>query len=153
MRIIFKETPNKRGTIRPQGIVLHHSGGSYSGGVAWILNPASKVSYHYLINTDGTGTQFVKPTERTWHAGVSSFKGRRNCNDFMIGISVSGDTTNRELTKQEIETVGNLCIDLMKKYNFGVDSITTHAEISPGRKNDVDPRAKKAIIQYIINEL
>jgi N-acetyl-anhydromuramyl-L-alanine amidase AmpD len=149
----FRATPHKRGTIRPTGIVLHHSGGSYLGGVEWILNPISKVSYHYLINTDGRGTQFALPTERTWHAGVSSFKGRRNCNDFMIGISVSGDTTKRILTTEEIEAVGNLCIELMKKYNFGVDNITTHAEISPGRKNDVDTRAKKAIIQYIINEL
>jgi AmpD protein len=123
------------------------------GGVEWILNPNSKVSYHYLINIDGRGTQFALPTERTWHAGISSFKGRRNCNDFMIGISVSGDTTKRILTVEEIEAVGNLCIELMKKYNFGVDNITTHAEISPGRKNDVDTRAKKAIIQYIINEL
>jgi N-acetyl-anhydromuramyl-L-alanine amidase AmpD len=71
----------------------------------------------------------------------------------MIGIAVSGDTTKRILTGEEIEAVGNLCIELMKKYNFGIDNITTHAEISPGRKNDVDSRAKKAIIQYIINEL
>jgi len=149
----FKPTPHKRGIITPQGIVLHHSGGSYLGGVEWILNPISKVSYHYLINIDGRGTQSALPTERTWHAGVSSFNGRRNCNDFMIGIAVSGDTTKRILTVEEIEAVGNLCIELMKKYNFGVDSITTHAEISPGRKNDVDPRAKKEIIQYIINEL
>jgi N-acetyl-anhydromuramyl-L-alanine amidase AmpD len=123
------------------------------GAVEWILNPISKVSYHYLINIDGRGTQFALPTERTWHAGISSFNGRKNCNDFMIGISVSGDTTKRILTPEEIEAVGNLCIELMKKYNFGVDNITTHAEISPGRKNDVDTRAKKAIIQYIINEL
>jgi N-acetyl-anhydromuramyl-L-alanine amidase AmpD len=151
--MIFKPTPHKRGTIKPTGIILHHTGGSYNGAVQWILNPASKVSYHYLIANDGTGTQFAKPNERAWHAGISSFKGRKNCNDFMIGIAVSGDTNQRVLTYKEIQAVGDLCIGLMMQYNFGIDNIVTHREVSNGRKTDVDARAKKEIINYIINEL
>jgi N-acetyl-anhydromuramyl-L-alanine amidase AmpD len=37
----------------------------------------------------------------------------------------------------------------MKQHNIPLDMITTHATISPGRKNDVDSRAFKAITDKI----
>jgi N-acetyl-anhydromuramyl-L-alanine amidase AmpD len=37
----------------------------------------------------------------------------------------------------------------MKEYNFTIDAITTHRAISPGRKNDVDAKAEKAIVARI----
>ena len=43
-----------------------------------------EVSSHLLIERDGTLTQFVSLADRAWHAGVSSFCGRENCNDFSI---------------------------------------------------------------------
>jgi AmpD protein len=36
-----------------------------------------RVSAHFLIERDGTVTQFVSCLERAWHAGVSSFEGGR----------------------------------------------------------------------------
>jgi hypothetical protein len=63
-------TPNKGNkVIIPEAVVLHHSDGSYRGGVEWIANPASKVSYHVLIARDGRRTVFCQDTERAWHAG------------------------------------------------------------------------------------
>jgi len=145
----YKPTPHisKGRTIQPTAIVLHHSGGSFAGSESWILNPQSKVSYHYLIDLNGDRTKFAKHTERTWHAGVSSYKGRYNCNDFTIGISFSGDTNNRELTELEVDSCVKLIHDLFKE--FGKLDITTHGEISPSRKNDVDIRAKKRILQKL----
>ena len=50
-------TPNKGSkVIIPSAVVLHHSDGSYRGGVEWIATPASKVSYHVLIARDGRRT-------------------------------------------------------------------------------------------------
>jgi hypothetical protein len=59
-------TPNKGSkVIIPSAVVLHHSDGSYRGGVEWIANPASKVSYHVLIARDGRRTVFcANDTER-----------------------------------------------------------------------------------------
>lgn len=145
MKIIVKISPNSSAGMNPQGICLHHTGGSYSGAVAWCMNPKSKVSYHVIVNTDGNATQLVADNRRAWHAGVSSFKGLNNCNTFLLGISVSGDTTKRELTAQEINTVAHWCAEKMKQYNFGIEMITTHRYIAPRRKNDVDARAEKAI--------
>ena len=46
-----------------------------------------KVSSHLLIDREGQITQFVPFHKRAWHAGLSEFKGRTDCNDFSIGIT------------------------------------------------------------------
>ena len=49
-----------------------------------------KVSAHFLIRRDGILLQFVSCDERAWHAGVSSWRGRANCNDYSVGIELEG---------------------------------------------------------------
>ena len=50
------------------------------------------VSSHLLIKRDGSITQFVPFNKKAWHAGVSIFKEREDCNDFSIGIELEGRT-------------------------------------------------------------
>ena len=45
-----------------------------------------KVSAHLLIDRFGYVTQFVPFNKKAWHAGVSNFEGRSNCNEYSIGI-------------------------------------------------------------------
>ena len=43
----------------------------------------------------------------------------------------------------------------MKLYGFGLDKVTTHREVSPGRKNDVSIEAETQIknkIQELLNQ-
>jgi N-acetyl-anhydromuramyl-L-alanine amidase AmpD len=150
---VFRNSPNSSRTLVPTGIILHHTAGGYSGSVSWCLNAKAKVSYHCIVNTNGERTILVPDNVRAWHAGVSSFKGKPNCNNFLLGIAVSGNTNERELTDQETESVAEWCIRKMKSYNFGLDMITTHRAISPNRKNDVDQRAEKRIKDKIIEML
>jgi N-acetyl-anhydromuramyl-L-alanine amidase AmpD len=136
--------------MKTEGIVLHHTAGGYSGSVSWCLNAKAKVSYHCIVNTTGERTVLVPDNVRAWHAGVSSFNGKANCNNFLLGIAVSGNTNERELTEQETESVAEWCVRKMKAYGFGLDAITTHRHVSPNRKNDVDSRAEKRIKDKII---
>lgn len=155
----IKQTPNvSKNKMTPKGIILHHTAGSYNGSVSWVLNPVSKVSYHCIVNENGDRTILASDDQICWHAGKSSFKGLSSCNNFMLGIAVYGDTTKRLLTNEEIESVAKWCIEKMKAYGFSLDWITTHREVSPGRKNDVDIRAEKQIkdrikelVKYKIN--
>lgn len=133
----YKKSPNQGGSITPRFIVLHHSGGSFAGGVSWILQSKSKVSYHYLIDPDtGDRVQFVYDRKRAWHAGKSSWNGYNQLNGHSIGIAFAGDTHSREVSEVEIDSCAKKCIYLMNKFNLGLDSIVTHAMISPGRKDD-----------------
>ncbi len=153
---VFKASPNiSYNTIRPEGVVLHHSYGSYKGGVSWILNDSSNVSYHVLIDTDGSRTVFAKDTQRAWHAGKSAFNGRPGCNNFMLGLAFSGDTTSRELTQAEIDSAVEYLLPRFERWGWPKDlsTITTHKEVSPGRKEDVDSRAEKAIIDALRSAL
>lgn len=145
-----KISPNRSGVLSPKGIVLHHTAGSYVGSVSWCLNPKAKVSYHAIVNTNGDMTILVPDNSKAWANGVSTFKGKSNCNGFMLSIAVSGDTSKRELSYIEIESVALWCVEKMRLYNFGIDMVTTHREIAPNRKTDVDTRAEKAIKDRIL---
>jgi hypothetical protein len=147
---LYKQTPNfGKNPLKPFGIVLHHTGGSYAGSVDWCLRKESKVSYHTIIDLDGSRMILTKDNQITWHAGRSNFKGLNFCNNFMLGFAVSGDTYRRLLTEDEIESVALLCVDKMRLYNFGIDWITTHRRVSPNRKVDIDVRAETSILNRI----
>lgn len=147
----FKQSPNvSKYPIKPTGIVLHHTAGSFVGSVDWCLNPASKVSYHCIVDLNGNRTVLAKDNQRAWHAGVSSFNGKKDCNTFMLGIAVSGDTNNRRLTNFEIDSVAEWCVSKMKLHGIPLSNVTTHRFISPGRKNDVSLEAEKQIKDKIL---
>lgn len=124
-------------TIKPQAIVLHHTAGSYAGSVAWCMNPASKVSYHAIVAKDGRRTVLADPDERTWHAGVSSWRGRRDLNSWSIGAAFEGDTNVRVLGAEEMESMADYLAPLMQRYKLTLADVTDHRTVSPGRKDDL----------------
>lgn len=151
---VIKQSPNvSNNPIKPLGIILHHSGGTYKSSVDWCLRKESKVTYHCMVDLNGDRTILAKDTQRAWHAGVSKFNNKNDCNSFMLGISVSGDTNNRRLSEFEIESVARWCVEKMKLWGFGLDWITTHREVSPRRKSDVSVEAERQIKERIIKFL
>lgn len=138
-RMMVQKTPNQGGRIRPEGVVFHHSSGSEMGTIDWISQSRSKVSYHYLICRDGEIWRFVEPTRAAWHAGKSVWKGRRGCNQFMLGISFAGDTYQRTLERAELDSAAWLINSLKGKFGWTLGDMTDHRQVSPGRKNDLAP--------------
>lgn len=108
----------------------------------WNLHPyftkikGLKVSSHCLIRRDGSITQYVPFTERAWHAGVSEFEGREDCNDFSIGIELEG-TDVLPFEKLQYLALSRLVALLQKSYpKISWDRIVGHSTIAPGRKTD-----------------
>lgn len=98
-----------------------------------------RVSAHLLIERDGTLTQYVPFHRKAWHAGVSRFQGRENCNDFSIGIELEGtdDCPFTDVQYAVLEVVSGL---LMREYPLiTVAHIVGHSDIAPGRKTDPGP--------------
>ncbi|MBR9729122.1 1,6-anhydro-N-acetylmuramyl-L-alanine amidase AmpD [Shewanella intestini] len=94
------------------------------------------VSAHFLIRRDGNITQYVSCDDRAWHAGVSQFEGRENCNDFAIGIELEG-TDTLDYTDQQYTALTSLTKQVTLQYPLiTLDRIVGHCDIAPGRKTD-----------------
>ncbi|VUD40297.1 1,6-anhydro-N-acetylmuramyl-L-alanine amidase AmpD [Thalassocella blandensis] len=98
-----------------------------------------QVSAHFLIDRAGSVTQFVDMNERAWHAGLSSFEGRDNCNDFAIGIELEG-TDHTDFTDHQYQALSALTQHIISTYPaINLDRIVGHSDIAPGRKTDPGP--------------
>jgi AmpD protein len=95
-----------------------------------------KVSAHVVIDRAGRMTQFVPFDKRAWHAGISSFQGRENCNDYSIGVELEG-TDHTPFTEAQYESLNALIEKLQTIYpGMTRDRIVGHSDIAPGRKKD-----------------
>ncbi len=113
---------------------------------------ALRVSSHLFIARDGSVTQYVKFTDRAWHAGVSSYQGREACNDFSIGIELEGtDTLAYEPAQYHAlaALVGALC----RAYpRLSARHVVGHSDIAPGRKTDPGPAFDWILARRLIAE-
>jgi len=95
-----------------------------------------KVSAHVLIGRDGACVQYVPFHKRAWHAGVSVYEGRENCNDFSIGIELEG-TETIDYTQGQYDALNDVIHSLLSTYpRLSKQRITGHSDIAPNRKTD-----------------
>lgn len=135
--------------ISPKYIILHHSYGSFVGGVSWCKDPDSDVSYHYLIDSDGSRVQLVYDTKRAWHAGVSKWDGIVGLNSHSLGVAFWGDTYTRPVKFAEVDSCAEKCIYLMQKFGIPIENILRHQQVSPKRKNDPAPQVMQRVLDRI----
>lgn len=98
-----------------------------------------EVSAHLLIRRDGEVLQFVPFNERAWHAGESSHRGRRCCNDFSIGIELEGED-DTSYDGRQYEVLVAVIKALQRAYpQISNRDIVGHCDVAPGRKTDPGP--------------
>ena len=95
-----------------------------------------RVSAHFLVRRDGELIQFVPCSRRAWHAGVSNWQGRENCNDFSIGIELEG-CDHLPFEDAQYQTLVQLLAELRQR--FPIDAVVAHSDVAPGRKTDPGP--------------
>lgn len=111
----------------------------FTGQLDWNAHPyyqsiqGLEVSAHFFIDRAGIVWQFVDCDLRAWHAGVSHYRGRAQCNDDSIGIELEGleGSTFEPIQYQSLVT---LCQQLSERYPIAY--IAGHQHIAPGRKHD-----------------
>lgn len=170
-KVRIGNSPNQGGTIQPTIIVLHYtaSGGEDGKGDAdYLSRAAARASAHIVVGRNGSIDQIIPFNKKAWHAGVSEYKGRKNVNDFSIGIEIDnwGWLTNgkshagvvvpeqyrfsgtrggksqweayREVQLQAVKEVVQSICD-----NYPITDIVGHEDIAPGRKQDPGPALEK----------
>ena len=98
-----------------------------------------RVAAHFLILRDGSITQYVPTVARAWHAGVSRYQGRENCNDFSIGIELNG-SDHAPYTLRQYQALAALSRAIIARHpRITPARITGHSDIAPDRKTDPGP--------------
>lgn len=148
MKVIHADSPNhgprpagERGVI--SCVVLHATADEHTlSAVRWCQTPApanpNPVSYHVIVDRDGTIYQLVPLARRAWHAGASEFMGRPNVNDFSIGLSFANRNDGIEPYPEVQLSVGAALVASYCRIYPAItpDRITTHRAIAPTRKTD-----------------
>lgn len=110
---------------------------------AWLCNPVSKVSCHYLIDGDGRITQMVDEELRAWHAGQSVWKGERDINSCSIGIEIHNpghDNGYPDFPPAQMAAVAALGRDIVARHGIEPEHVLAHSDVAPRRK--IDPGEK-----------
>jgi AmpD protein len=109
-----------------------------------ILSSSGRVSAHFFIKRSGERIQFVAVQYCAWHAGVSEYFGRKNCNDFSIGIELQGKI-GEGFTEHQYRSLYNVVLALKRKFPQiqSIDAeckilgnVVAHSQIAPSRKQD-----------------
>jgi AmpD protein len=95
-----------------------------------------QVSAHFFVQRNGDIWQFVSCDTRAWHAGISHYRGRDNCNDDSIGIELEG-LEGDTFEPAQYEALQALCPAIAQHYP--IQHIAGHEHVAPGRKADPGP--------------
>ncbi|CAO5675548.1 MAG: hypothetical protein HEEMFOPI_00253 [Holosporales bacterium] len=122
-------------------IVLHYTDlPSTKMSLSILCDPESKVSAHFLIDTNGDVYNLVDPIYRAWHAGISSWQGIQNVNDYSIGIELQNKGHSHLPLEPyppiQMESLLTLLIYLTKKYSIDPLNVIGHSDVAPDRKKD-----------------
>lgn len=146
-RAEVRVSPNfgqRRDGLRPDIILIHYTGMESSAGAeAWLCDPVSEVSSHYLLTEDGSVIQMVREADRAWHAGRGSWRGQADVNSCSIGIEVANPGHAYgypDFAAVQIEALIALCRDIARRHSIRPERVLAHSDTAPGRK--IDPGEK-----------
>lgn len=143
-RIASPNHEQRRGTDRPDAIVLHYTGmTSEEGALRWLCDPRSGVSAHYLVFEDGRIVAMVDEERRAWHAGESFWQGATDLNSRSIGIEITNPGHEHgycSFPDVQIAALIDLLDDIRGRRSIPDARILAHSDIAPHRKQDPGER-------------
>lgn len=127
-------------THNPDMILIHYTDMvSAKAALDWLVNPASRVSAHYLIEEGGKIYTLVDEAKRAWHAGESFWQGKTGVNDFSIGIELVNPGHSYgyvPFPKVQIASLIALCHQIKERWAIPPSRILGHSDVAPRRKQD-----------------
>lgn len=131
---------------RVRFLVIHYTAVPFDGSLKILTQQA--VSSHYLVQ-DKTGKIFglVDEQRRSYHAGLSFWRGHTNLNYSSVGIEIVNegfkDTPEGRVyipyDDKQIDTVVQLAEDIIKRNQIAPENVVGHSDIAPQRKTDPGP--------------
>lgn len=139
--MIWTPSPNFAERTLPVTMLVLHYTGMKSGAeaIAWLANPASKVSAHYTVDEDGTVVHMVREEQRAQHAGLSYWRGITDCNSASIGIEIVNpghEWGYRPFPEAQMDALVPLVAEIVKTYGIEPRNVVGHSDVAPARKMD-----------------
>lgn len=141
--MFFKKTKPLNYEDRPEGVepyilLLHYTGmETMDAARDRLSDPESKVSAHYLIDTDGSVFDIVPEDKRAWHAGVSYWLGEADINSNSIGIELVNrghEFGYHDFPKPQMQSLLKLSRVIMARND--ITHVLGHSDVAPERKSD-----------------
>ena len=130
--------------LAPRLLIMHYTGmPSAPKAIDWLSRPESKVSCHYVIDTDGRITQMVPEALRAWHAGLAFWAGEHDINSASIGIEIQNpghEDGYHPFPRAQMRAVRDLALDIQRRHNLAPECVLAHSDVAPLRK--IDPGEK-----------
>lgn len=118
-----------------KGVILHHTAEPTIARSLGVLTSKKKnVGTHCVIDTDGTRYIMCAPTVVAYHAGFSLLDGKEDCNNFCIGIEFQGNTLEKQLTVNQINSAIEYLLPLIRKYHIPMSHIVSHKMVRDAYK-------------------
>jgi N-acetylmuramoyl-L-alanine amidase len=140
---VIRDHPSPNHGPRAGGIdmlVLHYTGmASAAAALQRLCAPEAAVSAHYLIAEDGAVWRLVAEERRAWHAGVSSWRGRRDINGASIGIELVNpghEFGYRAFPEAQMAALEALCQGILARHPIPARHVIGHSDVAPQRKED-----------------
>ena len=125
-------------------LLLHYTGmASCERAIDWLSRPESRVSCHYVIDTDGRITQMVAEDQRAWHAGVAAWAGETDINSCSIGFEIHNpghDGGAPDYPEAQMRAVIALGLDVARRWRIRPERVLAHSDVAPARKTDPGER-------------
>jgi N-acetylmuramoyl-L-alanine amidase len=136
----------------PHMIIIHTCESGYTSCWSWLVNPASQVSAHYVVNEDGTEiSQLVAEPERAWHIAARydcTLNRLHDCrlngvpsNDFTVGIEHAGFVSQDSFPAAQLAASARLVCDVTRRRDIPRDwqHIVGHGQLQPQNRTDPGP--------------
>ncbi|MDK9706423.1 MAG: N-acetylmuramoyl-L-alanine amidase [Desulforhopalus sp.] len=132
---------------RVQAVVLHFTREDFSSSLKTLTE--GEVSSHYLVRDEPVEIyQLVDESQRAYHAGISSWRGRTFLNASSIGIEIvnAGDYVGvdgvayHDYPGPQVDAVIALLKDIVARHTIRPEFILGHSDIAPHRKTDPGPK-------------
>ncbi|MGJ8523382.1 hypothetical protein R84981_002083 [Carnimonas sp. R-84981] len=137
---------------RIQTLVIHYTAENDQRSIDALKG--NTVGVHYLVleqpgryQGQPVVMQLADESKRAWHAGRSSWDGKKGLNDTSIGIEIvnMGFKQTRDgmvfspFSMSQVALVTALAKDIVTRYHIDPTHVVGHSDIAPGRKLDPGP--------------
>ncbi|HWQ11922.1 MAG TPA: N-acetylmuramoyl-L-alanine amidase, partial [Roseiflexaceae bacterium] len=121
-------------------IVIHATAGSARSALAWLTNPAARVSAHYLIDKGGRIFQLVPDELAAWHAGRAAWRGETAINEVSIGIELENANTGRDpYPPEQVDALVELVREKVRQHRILPENVVRHLDVAMPRGRKRDP--------------